>query len=392
MVLKNNQNRHIIDNRKMICLFIFYSFIDNHLGLQKMIDRKITRSVKVRNVTIGNNYPVVIQSMSNKSPGDVEGILEQIKSLSDVGCKIVRLTVPDNGAAEAFRKVRDSTDIPLVADIHFDYRLAISAIEAGADKIRINPGNIGSEDRVRAVVDAARDAHIPIRIGVNSGSLEKKILERHGGPTPAALLESALGYISLMERMGFGDLVLSIKASDVVTTVQACRLLAEHTDIPQHIGITESGTVKTGTIRSSVGIGALLSEGIGDTIRVSLAGDPINEIPVAKEILKSLGLEAGPVVVACPTCGRTQIDVESLAAKVESIVAPINKNIKIAVMGCVVNGPGEAREADIGIAGGKHEGLIIVKGETVAKVPEDKLLEVFREHLQRLIDCADKNT
>jgi (E)-4-hydroxy-3-methylbut-2-enyl-diphosphate synthase len=350
-----------------------------------MIERKITRKVTVRNVTIGNNSPVVIQSMSNKNPCDVEGILEQIKNLSDAGCKIVRLTVPDKEAAESFRKVRDRTDIPLVADIHFDYRLAIAAIEAGADKIRINPGNIGSQDRVQTVVDAARNAHIPIRIGVNSGSLEKKLLERHGGPTPTALLESALGYISMMERMGFGDLMLSIKASDVVTTVQACRLLAEHTDIPQHVGITESGTVKTGTIRSSVGIGALLSEGIGDTIRVSLAGDPVNEIPVAKEILKSLGLANGPVVVACPTCGRTQIDVESLASKVEAMVAGIDKNIKIAVMGCVVNGPGEAREADIGIAGGKHEGLIIVKGEPVAKVPEDKLLEVFGKYLQEII-------
>lgn len=350
-----------------------------------MIKRKLTRRITVRGVPIGANAPVVIQSMTNTKPDDIEGTLEQIENLRKAGCLIIRLTVPDEKAAESFREIRKQTEMPLVADIHFNYLLAIAAIEAGADKIRINPGNIGSEDRVKAVIDAAKSARIPIRIGVNSGSLEKKILERHGGPTPEALLESAMGYVSMMERMGFHDVILSIKASDVLTTIEACRLLSQHTDIPQHIGITESGTVRTGTIRSAVGIGTLLSEGIGDTIRVSLTGDPVREIFVAKEILKSLDLAEGPVVVACPTCGRTQIDVESLASKVESMVAGVDKKVKIAVMGCVVNGPGEARDADIGIAGGKHEGLIIVKGETVAKVPEEKLLEVFRTYLDELL-------
>lgn len=344
--------------------------------------RKITRAVSVRDVKIGGGAPVVIQSMTNTAPSDIQSTLAQIDALSKAGCRIVRMAVPDLPSAQHFKAVRQQTSIPLVADIHFDYRIAIAAIEAGADKIRINPGNIGARERVQAVVDAAKSAKIPIRIGVNSGSLEKKLHEKYGGPTPQALLESALGYITTFEEMGFGDVVLSIKASDVVTTINACRLLSEHTDVPQHIGITESGTVRTGSIRSAVGIGTLLAEGIGDTIRVSLAGDPVDEIPVAKEILKSLGLATGPVVVACPTCGRTQIGVAELAYKVEQLVATIDKNIKIAVMGCVVNGPGEARDADIGIAGGKHEGLIFVRGESVKKVPESELLA----ELKKLID------
>jgi (E)-4-hydroxy-3-methylbut-2-enyl-diphosphate synthase len=344
--------------------------------------RKMTRSINVRDVQIGGGEPVVIQSMANTAPSDIEGTITQIEALVNAGCRIVRMAVPDLQSAQHFKTIRQKTSVPLVADIHFDYRIAIAAIEAGADKIRINPGNIGSRERVQAVVDAAKSAKIPIRIGVNSGSLEKKLHEKYGGPTPQALLESAMGYITMFEDMGFGDIVLSIKASDVVTTINACRLLAEHANVPQHIGITESGTVRTGSIRSAVGIGTLLAEGIGDTIRVSLAGDPVEEIPVAKEILKSLGLATGPVVVACPTCGRTQIGVAELAYKVEQLVAPIAKNIKIAVMGCVVNGPGEARDADIGIAGGKHEGLIFVRGESVKKVPESELLS----ELKNLID------
>jgi len=349
------------------------------------IIRKKTRQIKVRGIEIGGGAPVVIQSMTNTRPSDIDGTLAQIESLTKAGCRIVRMAVPDQAAAESFKAVRKRTDVPLVADIHFDYRLAIAAIEAGADKIRINPGNIGSADRVKAVIEAARAAGIPVRIGVNSGSLEKRLLEKHGGPVPEALLESAQGYIDTMEKLNFGNIILSIKASDVVTTIKACRLLSEHTDVPQHIGITESGTVRSGSIRSAVGIGTLLAEGIGDTVRVSLAGDPVQEIFVAREILKSLGLAEGLVVIACPTCGRTQIDLASLAQQVEEMVAGIDKPLKIAVMGCVVNGPGEARDADIGIAGGKGEGLVFLKGKPAVKVPEDKLLETFKEYLTRIL-------
>jgi (E)-4-hydroxy-3-methylbut-2-enyl-diphosphate synthase len=338
----------------------------------------------VRDVAIGGGAPVVIQSMANTDTADVEATLAQIAALEAAGCRIVRLAVPDQRAARAFAAIRANTDMPLVADIHFQAKLAIAAIEAGADKIRINPGNIGDEARVRGVVDAARHAGIPIRIGVNSGSLARHLLERYGGPTPEALVASAREYIAMMERMRFDNLVFSIKASDVLATVRACRLLAAACDFPQHIGITESGTPRTGAIRSAVGIGALLAGGIGDTIRVSLAGDPADEIAVAREICKSLNLAEGPVVIACPTCGRTRIDVAALALKVERMVADIDRPIRIAVMGCVVNGPGEARDADIGIAGGRGEGRIFVKGECVARVPESRLLEALREHIEAL--------
>jgi (E)-4-hydroxy-3-methylbut-2-enyl-diphosphate synthase len=274
--------------------------------------------------------------------------------------------------------------VPLVADIHFRHTLAIGAIEAGADKVRINPGNIGSEDRLKMVVDAAKAANIPLRIGVNSGSLEKHILEKFGSPVPQALVESALASIALMERFDFRDSIVSIKASDVVTTIEACRLLAAACDVPQHIGITESGTVRSGSIRSAVGIGALLADGIGDTIRVSLAGEPIEEIFAAKEILKCLGLMAGPSVIACPTCGRTRIDVAGLAAQVEALVEHLNAPIRIAVMGCAVNGPGEAREADIGIAGGSGEALLFVKGVPVGKVAEGEILDALREGIEKM--------
>lgn len=348
-------------------------------------ERHTTRQIKVGNISIGGGAPVVVQSMSNVKTTDTDAVLDQIERLGRAGCPIVRLAVPDMAAVEAFRTIRKQTETPLVADIHFDFRLAIGAIEAGADKIRINPGNIGSRDRVQAVVDAAKAAQIPIRIGVNSGSLEKKLLEKYGGPAPEALLESAQGYITMMEEMNFSDIILSIKASSVTTTIAACRLLAKHTDVPQHIGITESGTIRTGTIRSAVGIGTLLAEGIGDTIRVSLSGDPVQEIPVAREILKSLELQSGPVVIACPTCGRTEIDVAALAEKVEMMVSDITAPITIAVMGCVVNGPGEAREADIGIAGGRHEGLIIVKGEILRKVPERSFLSELKIEIDKMI-------
>jgi (E)-4-hydroxy-3-methylbut-2-enyl-diphosphate synthase len=350
-----------------------------------MISRKSTKIIRVRDVPIGGNSPVVIQSMTNTPTTDVEATLKQIEALKNAGCVVVRIAVPDEKAAAAFAQIRAQTNIPLVADIHFQHKLAIAAIEAGADKVRINPGNIGAVDKVKAVIDAAKQAHIPVRIGVNSGSLEKHILEKYGSPCGRALFESAQGYIRMLESFGFDNVIFSIKASDVPITIEACRLLAEHTDFPQHIGITESGTVRSGAVRSSVGIGALLAEGIGDTLRVSLCGDPVEEIFVAKEILKSLGLLQGPVVIACPTCGRTQIDVATLALKVEAMVAPLTAPIKIAVMGCIVNGPGEARDADIGIAGGKGEGQLFVKGKLIEKVPEDRMLEVLQRKINEII-------
>jgi (E)-4-hydroxy-3-methylbut-2-enyl-diphosphate synthase len=349
-----------------------------------MTARKSTRQIMVRNVPIGGNAPVVIQSMTNTDIADTQATLAQIERLTTAGCLIVRIAIPDEKAIGPFKEIRRQTAVPLVADIHFQHTLAIAAIEAGADKIRINPGNIGSEERVRMVVDAAKTAKIPIRIGVNSGSLEKPLLEKYGAPTPEALTESALHHISLLQRFDFYDCIVSIKASDVLTTIEACRLLSRSTDLPQHIGITESGTVRSGSIRSAVGIGALLAQGIGDTIRVSLAGDPLEEMFAAKEILKSLGLAQGPVVIACPTCGRTRIDVAPLAAQVEAMVANLTVPLKIAIMGCVVNGPGEAREADIGIAGGKGEGLLFVKGKAARKVKEEEMLGALKEEIEKI--------
>jgi (E)-4-hydroxy-3-methylbut-2-enyl-diphosphate synthase len=351
-----------------------------------MIRRKQTNQVLVRGIPIGGGAPVVVQSMTNTPTEDIEATLEQIAKLASAGCKIVRIAVPNKNAGLAFAQIRKGTQVPLVADIHFQHELAIAAIEAGADKVRINPGNIGSSDKVKKVVDAAKTAHVPIRVGVNSGSLEKHLLEKFGGPAPQALVESALGFVRMMDGFGFGDIVLSIKASDVLTTIEACRLLSQATDVPLHIGITESGTLKTGTIRSSVGIGALLAEGIGDTIRVSLCSDPVNEVYAGIEVLKCLGLAKGPMVIACPTCGRTQINVEALAGKVEAMVYSLTAPIKIAVMGCVVNGPGEAADADVGIAGGRHEGQIFLKGKMVEKVAEDKLLDTLWGYIQRLVE------
>jgi len=346
-----------------------------------MFERKITRTVKVGGIPIGGGSPVVIQSMANTGAHDVEGTLAQVGRLAAVGCSIVRLAVPDMEAVGAFRAVKDRAKVPLVADIHFDYRLAVAAIEAGADKVRINPGNIGGADRVRAVIGAARGAGVPIRIGVNSGSLEKHLLDKYGSPCAAALAESAVSWISFFEKENFGDIIVSIKASDVLTTVEACRLLAAQADVPQHIGITEAGTVRSGSIRSAVGLGTLLTDGIGDTIRVSLSGDPVQEIYVAKEILKSLGLMEGPSVIACPTCGRTQVDVAGIAEQVEELVSGMTENIRIAVMGCVVNGPGEAREADVGIAGGRGEWLIFVKGEPKRKVSGDDVIAELKKEI-----------
>ncbi|MBD3240077.1 MAG: flavodoxin-dependent (E)-4-hydroxy-3-methylbut-2-enyl-diphosphate synthase [Chitinivibrionales bacterium] len=346
--------------------------------------RRETREVTVRAVPIGGQHPVAVQSMTNTDTEDSEATLAQIERLAAAGCAIVRVAIPNRRAAESFAHIRRQTDVPLVADIHFQHQLAVAAIEAGADKVRINPGNIGSPDKVRVVADAARAAGIPVRIGVNAGSLEKEILAKHTHPTPQALYESAIHNIQLMESFGFDDIVVSIKASDVCATIEACTLLSRESDRPQHIGITESGTVRTGTIRSSVGIGTLLAQGIGDTIRVSLAGDPLQEVYVAREILKSLKLAAGPIVIACPTCGRTQIDVASLAERVEQMVAGITAPMTVAVMGCVVNGPGEAREADVGIAGGRGEGQVFRRGVAVEKVKESELLDRLWHHIQEL--------
>lgn len=349
------------------------------------MDRTRTKVVKIGDRVIGGGNPILIQSMTNTKTEDVAATVAQIRALTAAGCDIVRCAVPTAEAAEALEKIKKQISIPLVADIHFDYRLALAAIAHGADKIRINPGNIGSKDRVRAVVDAAREKNIPIRVGVNSGSLEKELLEKYGGVTAEGLVESALSQVALIENMGYDNLVISIKASDVCMCARAHELIAEQTDHPLHVGITEAGTLYSGNIKSAVGLGIILYQGIGDTIRVSLTGDPLEEIKSAKRILKTLGLRQGGVeVVSCPTCGRTQIDLIGLANQVETMVQDIPLDIKVAVMGCVVNGPGEAREADLGIAGGKGVGLLIRKGEVVKKVPERELLQALREELLKL--------
>ncbi len=344
--------------------------------------RDHTKQIRIGDRTIGGGSPVLIQSMTNTRTEDAEATVAQIRKLEAAGCDIIRCAVPTMEAAQALTQIRRQIKIPLVADIHFDYKLAIAAIEAGADKIRINPGNIGSSDRVRAVVDAARERQIPIRVGVNSGSLEKEIVERDHGVTAEGLVESALRQTAVIEDMGYDNLVISIKASDVMLCARAHELLAKKTQYPLHVGITEAGTLLSGNIKSAVGLGIILSQGIGDTIRVSLTGDPLEEVKSAKLILRTLGLRKGGIeVVSCPTCGRTQIDLIRLANQVETMVEDIPLDIKVAVMGCIVNGPGEAKEADIGIAGGKGEGLLIKKGVPVRKVPEAELLSVLREEL-----------
>ena len=349
------------------------------------IERRKTREVKIGNVTIGGDNPIAIQSMCNTKTSDVKATVAQILALEKAGCEIIRVAVPDMEAALAIKEIKKQIHIPLVADIHFDYKLALQAIESGVDKLRINPGNIGGEDRVKAVVMAAKEKHIPIRIGVNSGSLEKHILEKYGSVTPEGLVERAMCHVAILEKYDFHDIVISIKASNVPFTLECYRQLSQKVDYPLHLGITESGTKWSGTIKSSVGIGAILAMGIGDTIRVSLTGDTTDEVKVAKQILKSLELRKfGVEFVSCPTCGRTQIDLIGLAEKVEKACENINKDIKVAVMGCAVNGPGEAREADIGVAGGKGYGLIFKKGEILRKLPESELLDALIEEINKL--------
>ena len=344
--------------------------------------REETKVIQIGNVKIGGGNPVAIQSMTNTKTEDVEATVAQILALEAVGCEIIRCAVPTMEAAKALAEIKKQIHIPLVADIHFDYRLAIAAIENGADKIRINPGNIGDMDRVRQVVEKAKEYNVPIRVGVNSGSLEKNLVEKYGGVTAEGIVESALDKVRIIEEMGYDNLVVSIKSSDVLMCVKAHELIAKECSYPLHVGITESGTVLSGNIKSSVGLGIILYQGIGDTIRVSLTGDPLEEIKSAKLILKTLGLRKGGIeVVSCPTCGRTRIDLIGLANQVENMVADIPLDIKVAVMGCVVNGPGEAKEADIGIAGGIGEGLLIKKGEVVKKVKEEELLETLRQEL-----------
>lgn len=344
--------------------------------------RDKTKTVKIGDRVIGGGNPILIQSMTNTRTEDVQATVEQILRLEKAGCEIIRCTVPTAEAAAAIGEIRRQIHIPLVADIHFDYRMAIAAIENGADKIRINPGNIGSREKVAAVVDAAKERNIPIRVGVNSGSLERELVEKYHGVTAEGIVESALDKVGIIEDLGYDNLVISIKSSDVMMCVKAHEILAQKTDHPLHVGITESGTVLSGNIKSAIGLGIILNEGIGDTIRVSLTGDPVEEIKSAKLILRTLGLRKGGIeVVSCPTCGRTRIDLIGLANQVEAMVADIPLDIKVAVMGCAVNGPGEAREADIGIAGGVGEGLLIKRGEIIRKVPEDQLLSVLREEL-----------
>ncbi|MBR0396791.1 MAG: flavodoxin-dependent (E)-4-hydroxy-3-methylbut-2-enyl-diphosphate synthase [Eubacterium sp.] len=352
--------------------------------------RRASHTVRIGNCEIGGNNPIRIQSMTNTKTEDIQATVSQILALEDAGCEIIRCAVPTMEAAEALSGIREKIHIPLVADIHFDYRLAIAAMQNGADKIRINPGNIGAEERVAAVVQEAKARGIPIRVGVNSGSLEKDILEKNGGVTAEGLVESALRQAAVIEDMGYENLVLSIKASDVMMCAEAHRLIADRTTHPLHVGITEAGTLYAGNIKSAVGLGIILSQGIGDTIRVSLTGDPLEEIKSAKMILRTLGLRNGGVeVVSCPTCGRTKIDLISLAEQVQEMVAemPLD-NLKVAVMGCVVNGPGEAREADLGIAGGDGVGILIKKGEIIRKMPEQELLGALKAELEKLINSA----
>ena len=344
---------------------------------------RVSRCVKVGDLLIGGGNPVVIQSMTNTDTSDVKATVEQIKKLKNAGCQMVRMTINTVAAANAIREIKKQVDLPLCADINFDYKLALMAIENGIDKLRINPGNIGSDDKVKAVVDKAKEYGVPIRIGVNSGSIEKHILEKYGKPTAEGMVESAMYHVNLLEKNGFHDIVISLKASNVKMMVEAYRKISTMVDYPLHLGVTEAGTAFQGTVKSAIGIGSLLVDGIGDTIRVSLTEDPVEEIKVAKEILKVLGLmEAGVEIVSCPTCGRTEIDLIGLAKKVEKEFENENRKIKIAVMGCVVNGPGEAREADYGVAGGKGEGVLFKKGQIVKKVAESDILV----ELKKMID------
>ena len=351
-----------------------------------MFDRKITRQISVGNVKIGGGAPISVQSMTNTKTADTKSTVEQILRLKDAGCDIVRLAVPDIDAAQNLGNIISAVDVPLVADIHFDYKLALESINQGIAALRLNPGNIGGAAHVREVVAAAKEKNIPIRIGVNAGSLSRKLLQKYGGPTAEALVESALEHVKILEDEKFFDIKISLKAHDVPLTLKAYRLISNSVDYPLHLGITEAGTVNTGVIKSAVGIGTLLAEGIGDTIRVSLTGDPVEEVKVVNEILKSLGLrDYGATLIACPTCGRTTIDLPKIAEQVEKKLATVKKNITVAVMGCIVNGPGEARTADVGIAGSDGNGIVFRKGEIVRRVPEDKLVDELFAEIDNLV-------
>ncbi|MCI6245406.1 MAG: flavodoxin-dependent (E)-4-hydroxy-3-methylbut-2-enyl-diphosphate synthase [Eubacterium sp.] len=350
-----------------------------------MINRKITKKVKIGNISIGGGEPIAVQSMLNVPANDINGSVEQAKELAAAGCQIIRFAIPNEDALALIEPIKKAVDVPLVADIHFDYRLALGAAERGIDKIRINPGNIGDESRVKAVADICNQKQIPIRIGVNSGSLEKEILAKYGSPTPEAMVESALYHASLLEKFDFDDIVISIKSSNVQTMIEAYELASEKCNYPLHLGVTEAGTERMGIIKSSIGIGSLLMHGIGDTIRVSLSDAPVKEIFAAFDILKAAGLKKDcPYLISCPTCGRTKIDLIGLAKQVEERLKDCKKPIKVAVMGCIVNGPGEAKEADIGIAGGDGNGLIFKKGEILRKVPENELLDELMKEIDKL--------
>ena len=353
--------------------------------MENFIIRKPTRKIRVGNISIGGDAPITVQSMTNTDTRDAAATISQIRRLEEAGCDIVRVAVPDSEAAEAVKAIKKASVIPVVADIHFDYRLAVECIKNGVDKIRLNPGNIGSRDRVSKVVEAARAAGIPIRIGVNSGSVEKHILEKYNGVTPEGMVESALGHAEILEDLGFEEIAFSIKASSVTQTIAAYRLMSQKSRYPLHIGVTEAGTLFRGTVKSSVGLGCLLSEGIGDTLRVSLTGDPVEEIKVGREILRALDIEKGGLeIVSCPTCGRCRIDLVNIAELLDKKLKDVKKNIKIAVMGCAVNGPGEAREADIGIAGGDGEALLFRKGEIIRKIPQDRIIEELMAEIEKL--------
>ncbi|HBV98858.1 MAG: 4-hydroxy-3-methylbut-2-en-1-yl diphosphate synthase [Peptococcaceae bacterium BICA1-7] len=349
--------------------------------------RDSTRAIMVGTVKVGGGAPVSVQSMTNTDTRDASSTSAQINELAAAGCEIVRVAVPDRQAAEALGLIKKSITLPLIADIHFDYRLALIALESGIDGLRINPGNIGGSEKVKAVVEACRDRKIPIRIGVNAGSLEKDLLERHGGPSAGAMVESALRHVRLLEELNYREIKISLKASQVPMMIEAYRSLSEKVDYPMHVGVTESGTVRSGTVKSAVGIGALLAMGIGDTIRVSLTAHPSHEVRVGYEILKTLGLrQRGVELISCPTCGRTGIDIISIANRVEDLLSDVKAPLKVAVMGCVVNGPGEARHADVGIAGGRGEGLVFRKGQVIRKVPEDQLVDELIKEVQAIID------
>ena len=348
-------------------------------------ERKRTRQIHIGDIPVGGNAPIAVQSMTNTDTRDVSSTVHQIERLTEAGCEIVRLAIPDEEAVAGFREIKKKVRVPLIADIHFDHRLALEVLRAGADGLRINPGNIGSQRAVEKVVNAAREREAPIRIGVNAGSLHREVLARYGGPTPEAMVESAMEHVQFLESLGFDLMKISLKSSNVKNTIKAYELLSEKTDYPLHLGVTEAGTLISGTVKSAIGIGYLLAEGIGDTFRVSLTRDPVEEVRVAYEILRSLGLRSrGPEIISCPTCGRCEIDLFSLVEEVENAISDIRTSPKIAIMGCVVNGPGEAKEADIGVAGGRGQGILFRKGKVVKKVPEDQLAEILIQEVRQL--------